>query len=214
MKTTLAVLALVFSLTACAPAGAPPETASTTHALDPIVSSGSRIQTRVKTTTYTTIDGATYTYRGNVYFYDTVLDHRCEIIEAGAALGWRCLPTADATIDGAYPGNPDITVGSPGFIFASITHAYSDSSCSHLVAALYDPTKTAVPSKTYARISGDTLVYGMAREVTPWTLYFKGGTGPCTSAGGAPGSDWRLFEVTGPLTGFAGFAKSESVEVL
>ena len=210
---------LLVALFSIACIGEPPPTEQHQSALDPVVASGSRIQFRVNTITYASADGASYKLRGNYFFYDTLLSHACELVNLGA-VGWKCLPISDLTVDGNYPGAVT-PPPSPGYPFYDGIFIFSDSACTRRVAALYDPTGSAVPSQLFIRIQGDPQVYSVGTEVTSLLgraarfYYNRLGDPTCrySSPGGGLPVDWRIFEIGSTTTGFMTMNRSEVVEV-
>ncbi len=191
-------------------------TESLTKPLDSIVHSGSRLELRVNTLTVQSADGMNYVLRPEPYFYDKVLAHEC-VLEQNA-LGWQCQPASDATIDSTYPGHRYPTPPSdPGFIFSTTYTPYSDAACTHIIAALYDPSHAMPTTGLLTRaLSNPTAVYTLGAELAFGSrLYYKftNGPGTCNAAGGFPGSPWRIFEV-GPTVSAAYVSRTAGTEVL
>jgi hypothetical protein len=187
-------------------------TAQRQGALDPIVTSGSRVEVRSTTVAYTGADGSGFTYRGDYYFYDKLLSHRCELINDG--VNWTCYPASDLTADGTYPGNPEARFA-PGFPFSADAKVFSDASCTNRVAAFYDPTTRASTTNLLIRLNGDQRVYELGREVTSSAYYFTDYRGRCLSNRFPSDffASYRLFELGPTVSGLPAYTRSDGYEV-
>lgn len=203
------------------------EIAARQSALDPVSHSGTRLELRIRTITLTALDGATYIQRSNPFFFDTTLGHACDLTDRGSGL--ECLPASDLTVDGNYPGTSGLystgmSFPDPGFPFVWARQVFSDSSCTKRVAAMYDPSGSADPTKLFVRIYGDPNVYEVGSDVTSVLgrgthYYYTTSTDPTcryysTTAFGLPVM-WRLFEI-GSIRyyGFVKMSRTEGEETL
>jgi hypothetical protein len=174
----------------------PQETSAIQQPLDPIAHSGSQIEIRTDFLTGTFDDGSVYTTRSGAYFYDTVINHECEMF-AVSDIGGKCLPTSDATIDGIYPGNRNPPMLNPGSYFDFGYHVFSDSRCTQMVATFLDPKHIADATKFYTREYGKTDIYELGRELLPSAVlyYTQTPSATCMPNPFKPGRLFRLFEV-------------------
>jgi hypothetical protein len=182
------------------------------EAIDPTASSGSRVEMRVAIVTYTGGDGGSITYRGDYYFHDTLLDHRCELLNDG--VNWTCYPASDLTADGTYPGNATARFA-PGYPFSTEAKVFSDSACTRRVAALYDPTGRISTAKMLIRATGEPRVYEVGREVISSTYYYSDRYNACR-AYRFPSDfslSFRTFEFGPSISGLPAYSRVDAYEV-
>jgi hypothetical protein len=210
----------VFML-ACAFGCQGPPLASSEQALDPIASSGTRLKFQYSTSTYTTTDGASYTQRGDVVPVDTKYhNHPCEFVNVqptGAPPMWYCLPLADGTLDGSYPGRyTEPLPPRPSFPSAPMLF-YSDAGCSQPVGTLYDPSGATDTTYLFMRAPAGSfpVVYNFGAEVTKSTIYWRNPSGSasdvCTATTNPDGPGWRLFEANAAGSDFPAVTRTDSV---
>ena len=159
--------------------------------MDPVVKSGSRIEVRFDAVKLTGTDGSESLSRSDPYFYDTTLNHRCEIYE-WSRFGDRCVPTNDNQPISVYP-------------------AYTDSTCSTRMISIKDN-----PSATTAEVFGwlDRELYQADFEITTTatTFFMKDPLGRCTSGPlSSIGPTWRFFAAKIPALMFVPFTRTVSV---
>ena len=159
--------------------------------MDPVLKAGTRLEIRWDSQKVAGIDGRSMASRSEPYFYDTSLNHRCNISDWKGGL--YCIPTNDHTPLGYYP-------------------TYTDSTCSTRMISVHNNPAPPV-SEIYAHLEGEPYQGDTEITTTATSFFYKTTLGRCDSGSLASfGAGWRFFAAKPATPVFVPFTRSSSVE--